>query len=126
LKSNYCLDTEKDKSKTFKRKCLEQITRSATVFSGRKVLTSRRSKIKQGTPVSAPTQINIDKSTYQGKYCTESTSATDRHIPSSIRDTIIRNNEKQTCMLIDVGVSESRNVTTKGVEKDLKYKDLTI
>ena len=35
-------------------------------------------------------------------------------------------NEKGTCMLIDVAISGDRNVITKETEKILKYKDLTI
>jgi hypothetical protein len=36
------------------------------------------------------------------------------------------NNEKGTCMLIDVVISGDRNVIKKEAEKILKYKDLTI
>ena len=39
---------------------------------------------------------------------------------------IIHDNEKGTCMLIDVAISEDRNVIKKEAEKILKYKDLTI
>jgi hypothetical protein len=39
---------------------------------------------------------------------------------------MIRDNEKRTCMLIDVEISGDRNVIKKEVEKILKYKDLTI
>ena len=39
---------------------------------------------------------------------------------------IIRDNEKGTCMLIDVAISGDRNVIKKEAEKVLKYKDLTI
>ena len=39
-------------------------------------------------------------------------------------DTIIRDNEKRTCMLIDVAISGDRNVVKKEAEKILKYKDL--
>jgi hypothetical protein len=39
---------------------------------------------------------------------------------------IIRDNEKRTCMLIDVAISGDRNVTIKEAEKILKYEDLTI
>jgi hypothetical protein len=38
---------------------------------------------------------------------------------------IIINNEKGTCMLIDVAISGDRNVVKKEAEKILKYKDLT-
>jgi hypothetical protein len=39
---------------------------------------------------------------------------------------MIRDNEKGTCMLIDVAFSGDRNVIEKEAEKILKYKDLTI
>ena len=38
----------------------------------------------------------------------------------------IRDNEKGTCMLIDVAISGDRNVIKKEAEKILKYRDLTI
>jgi hypothetical protein len=38
---------------------------------------------------------------------------------------IIRDNEKGTCMLIDVATSGDRNVIKKEAENILKYKDLT-
>ena len=41
-------------------------------------------------------------------------------------DIIIRDNEKRTCMLIDVAISGDRIVIKKEAEKILKYKDLTI
>ena len=41
-------------------------------------------------------------------------------------DIIIRDNEKGTCMLIDVAISGDRNVIKKEAEKILKYKDLII
>ena len=41
-------------------------------------------------------------------------------------DLIVRDNEKGTCMLIDVAISGDRNVIKKKAEKILKYKDLTI
>jgi hypothetical protein len=37
----------------------------------------------------------------------------------------MRDNEKGTCRLIVVAISEDRNVIKKAVEKILKYKDLT-
>jgi hypothetical protein len=49
---------------------------------------------------------------------------TDRTIPNKKPDIIIRDNEKRTCMLIDVAVLGNRN--KKEAEKTLKYKDLTI
>jgi len=51
---------------------------------------------------------------------------TDRTIPNNKPDIIIRDNEKRTCMLIDVAISGGRNVIKKEPEKILKYKDLTI
>ena len=39
--------------------------------------------------------------------------------------TIIRDNEKGTCMLIHVAISGDRNVIKKEAEKILKYKELT-
>jgi hypothetical protein len=50
---------------------------------------------------------------------------TDRTIPNNKPDTIILDNEKGTCMLIDVAVSGDRNVIKKEAEKILKYEDLT-
>jgi len=51
---------------------------------------------------------------------------TDRNIPNKKPDIIIRDNEKGTCMLIDVTISGDRNVIKNEAEKILKYKDLTI
>ena len=51
---------------------------------------------------------------------------TDRTIPSNKPDIIIRDNEKGTCMLIEVAISGDRNVIKKEAEVILKYKDLTI
>jgi len=51
---------------------------------------------------------------------------TDRTIPSNKPDIIIRDNEKGTCVLIDVAISGGRNVIKKEAKKILKYKDLTI
>ena len=50
---------------------------------------------------------------------------TDRAIPNNKPDIIIRDNEKRTCMLIDVATSRDRNVIKKEAEKMFKYKDLT-
>jgi hypothetical protein len=47
-------------------------------------------------------------------------------IPNNKPDIVIRDNEKRTCMLIDVAISGDVNVIKKEVEKILKYKDLTI
>jgi hypothetical protein len=50
---------------------------------------------------------------------------TDRTIPNNKPDIVIRDNEKGTCMLINVAISGDRNVIKKEAEKILKYKDLT-
>ena len=44
---------------------------------------------------------------------------------NNINNIIIRDNEKGTCMLIDVAISGDRNVIKKEAEKILEYKDLT-
>jgi len=51
---------------------------------------------------------------------------TDRTILNNKPDIIIGDNEKGTCLLIDVAISGDRNVIKKEAEKILKYKDLTI
>jgi hypothetical protein len=51
---------------------------------------------------------------------------TDRTIPNNKPDIVIRDNEKGTCMLIDVAILGDRNVIQKAAEKIWKYKDLTI
>jgi len=50
---------------------------------------------------------------------------TDRTIPNNKPDIIICDNEKVTCMLIDVAISGDRNVIKKEAKKILKYKYLT-
>ena len=50
---------------------------------------------------------------------------TDRTIPNK-PDIIIRDNEKRTCILIDVAISGDSNVIKKEAEQILKYKDLTV
>ena len=49
---------------------------------------------------------------------------TDRTVPNNKPDIIIRDNEKGTCMLIDVAISGDRNVIKKEAEQILKYKTL--
>jgi len=51
---------------------------------------------------------------------------TDRTIPNNKPDIIICDNEKGTCMLIDVAISGDRNVIKNEAEKILKFEDLTI
>jgi hypothetical protein len=50
----------------------------------------------------------------------------DRTIPNSKPDIIIRDDEKGTCMLIDIAIPGDRNVIKKEADKVLKYKDLAI
>jgi hypothetical protein len=47
---------------------------------------------------------------------------TDRTIPSNKPGIIIRDNEKETCMLIDAAISGDRNVIKKESENILKHK----
>jgi hypothetical protein len=56
---------------------------------------------------------------------TEATIATDRTIPTNQQHIIIRDNEKETCMSIDVAISGYRNVIKKVAEKIPNYIDLT-
>jgi hypothetical protein len=49
---------------------------------------------------------------------------TDRTIPNNKPDTIIWDNEKGTCMLIDVAILGNRSVIKQEAEKIVKYKDL--
>jgi hypothetical protein len=51
---------------------------------------------------------------------------TDRTIPNNKPDIIIRDNEKETCVLIDVATPGDRNVIKKEAERILKCKDLII
>jgi hypothetical protein len=51
---------------------------------------------------------------------------TDRTIPSSKPDIIMRDNEKGTFVLIDVAISGDRNVIKKEAEKILKYRDIRV
>jgi len=51
---------------------------------------------------------------------------TDRTIPKNKPDIIIRDNERETCMLIDVSIFGDRNMIKMEAENILKYKDLTI
>jgi hypothetical protein len=46
--------------------------------------------------------------------------------PNNKPDIIIRDNEKGTCMLIDIAISGDRNVVKKEAEKILEYKNRTI
>jgi hypothetical protein len=54
----------------------------------------------------------------------EPTVRTDRTVPDNKGDITKRDNEKGTCMKIDVAICGDRNVITREAEKILKYKDL--
>jgi hypothetical protein len=49
---------------------------------------------------------------------------TDRTIPNNKPDIIICDNEKRTCMPIDIAIPRDRNVIKKEADKILKYKTL--
>jgi len=50
----------------------------------------------------------------------------DRNIPNNKPDTIIRDNETGTPVLINVAISGDRNVIKKVAEKFKKYEDLIV
>jgi hypothetical protein len=50
---------------------------------------------------------------------------TDRTIPNNKPDIVISDNEKRTCVLVDVAIPGDRSVIKKEAEKILKYKVLT-
>jgi len=56
----------------------------------------------------------------------EPTVQTDKTIANNKPNIIMRNNDKETCVLIDVAIYGDRNVIKSEVEKILKYKDLTV
>ena len=49
---------------------------------------------------------------------------TDGTIPNNKPDTIIHDNKKGTCVLIDVAIPGDRNVIKKEAEKTVKHKNL--
>jgi hypothetical protein len=51
---------------------------------------------------------------------------TDRTIPNNKPDIMMGDNEKGTCMLIDVAIPGDRNMIKKEAENILKYKDIII
>jgi hypothetical protein len=51
---------------------------------------------------------------------------TDRTTPNNKPDITVRDDEKGTCMLIDVAIPGDRNVIKKETNKILKYKDLIL
>jgi len=85
-----------------------------------------RGTIGHNTLVRTSNKINGNRPGRQRNHTVESTNATDRTIPNNKPDIIIHDNEKRTCMLIDVALSGDINVINKEAEKILKYKDLTI
>jgi hypothetical protein len=83
-------------------------------------------KPRRKTPVSASTKTSRNKSRMQGNHIVESTVQTDRTILNNKPDVIICDNEKATCMLIDVVISGERNVIKKAADENVKYKDFKI
>ena len=69
------------------------------------------------------TKVNRNKPRRKATILWNQQVQTDRTIPSNKPDIIIRDNEKRTCMLIDVAIPGDRNVIKKEAEKILKYKD---
>jgi hypothetical protein len=55
----------------------------------------------------------------------EPTVRTKGTVPDNKQDITMRDNEKGTCMLMDVAICGDRNVIKREAEKILKYKDLT-
>jgi hypothetical protein len=51
---------------------------------------------------------------------------TDRIIPKTKPHIINRDDEKETCALVDAAISGDRNAIKKKVENNLKYTDITI
>lgn len=51
---------------------------------------------------------------------------TDRFIKANKPDIVVKDKQKQTCLIIDVAVPSDYNITEKEAEKRLKYKDLQI
>ena len=49
---------------------------------------------------------------------------TERTVPISKADIIIRNNEKETYLLIDIAISEDINMVKEGTKMVLNYEDL--
>jgi hypothetical protein len=85
-----------------------------------------RGKVGQKTLVSTCTIISRNKPRSKVTTLWNQQVQTDRTIPNNKPDIIIRDNEKRTCMLIDVAIPGDRNVIKKEAKKILKYKDLTI
>jgi hypothetical protein len=56
----------------------------------------------------------------------ESTIGRDRTIPNFKRDIVIRDNEKGTCVLINIAISGDRHVIKTETAKIVKYKCLTV
>jgi hypothetical protein len=79
-----------------------------------------RSKVRQETPKRVETS-------HEGKVniLLNQQLKTDRNMPNNRPDIKIRDNEKGTCMLMDVAISGDRNVIKKETGKILKY-DLAI
>jgi hypothetical protein len=83
-------------------------------------------KIGQKTLVSACTIISRNKPRSKVTTLWNQQVQTDRTIPNNKPYIIICDNEKRTCMLIDLAIAGDRNVIKKEAKKILKYNDLTI
>jgi len=51
---------------------------------------------------------------------------TDRTTPNNKADIIIRNNENEVCLLIDIAFSGDINMVKKGSKTVLNYEDLSV
>ena len=51
---------------------------------------------------------------------------TDRIIPNNKADIVIRKNENEICMLIDIAMSRDINMIKKGNKRVLNYEDLSM
>jgi hypothetical protein len=88
------------------------------VSSGARQHTQGNRNGKKKKPlISACTEISRNKSRRQGNH-------TDRTILNNRPDITIRDNEKGTCMLIDVAISEDRNMIKKEADEILNIKTL--
>ena len=80
----------------------------------------------QKTLVGTCAKVSRNKSRMQGKYVVQSTSTNWQNYPQQQTRHHTRDNEKGTCMLIDVAISGDRNGIKIEAEKILKYKEITI
>jgi len=85
-----------------------------------------RGKIRQRTLVGPCTKSRRNKLEGKVNILWDEHVRTDRTVPNSKPNFIIRDNKQVTCMLIDVESSEDITVINKEAEKILKHKDLII